>query len=88
MVTKTDDFTRTTKLGTKADFERDKEIAQKTAENVMPNIPKAYIRTKLIKGFLYYYLVKAYRLINDKGKLVMRQKVLRYYGARPPRLRR
>jgi len=83
MAAKVDDFTHTTKLGTKADFERDKEIAQKTAENVMPNIPKAYIRTKRIKGFLYYYLVKAYRI---EGKV--RQKVLRYYGARPPRLKR
>ena len=83
MVTKTDDLTHNTKLGTKANFERDKEIAQKTAENVMPNIPKAYIRTKRIKGFLYYYLVKAYRIEG-----AVRQKVLRYYGARPPRLRR
>ena len=80
MATKTDDFTYFTKLGTIADFKSDKELAQKTPGNVMPNIPKAYIRAKLIKGFLYYYLVKAYRI---DGKV--RQKVLRYYGVRPPR---
>ena len=83
MAIKTDDYSHFTKLGTMADFKRDKELAQKTPENVMPNIPKAYIRTKRVKGFLYYYLVKAYRI---DGKV--RQKVLRYYGMRPPRSQR
>ena len=80
MTSKTDDFTHFTKLGTMADFKRDKELAPKTPENVMPNVPRAYIRTKRVRGFLYYYLVKAYRI---DGKI--RQKVLRYYGVRPPR---
>jgi len=72
--------TRELKVGTTLPWDRDREIAQKTSENVMPNIPGAYIREKRRGKLVYYYLVKTYR--TPEG---LKQKTLRYYGVRPPR---
>jgi len=67
-------------LGTTSPWERDKEIAQNTPKNVMPNIPGAFIRQKKVGLLVYYQLVKSYR----RGEKI-KQKVLRHYGLRPPR---
>lgn len=74
--------TDTAKLGINLALEKDKEIANKTAKNLMPKIDGAYIRYKKINGKFYYYLVKTYW---DNGKRF--QKVLRYYGVNCPRKR-
>lgn len=63
-------------------FAQDREIAQNTPENVMPNIPGAYIRWKKVRGRPYAYLVKTYWI---NGKRV--QETLRYYGTKAPRKR-
>ena len=63
-------------------YDQDRELAQNTPENVMPNIPGAYIRWKKVRGRPYAYLVKTY-YIDGKRK----QKTLRYYGTKAPRKR-
>ncbi len=73
-------FKNTSNLGTRLRWQKDKEIAQKTPGNIVPNILGAFIRTKKIGNLVYYYLVKSYFL---SGRI--QQKVLRYYGVRPPR---
>lgn len=70
------------KVGTTSRIERDRELAQNTPENVMPNIPGAYILWKKVRGRPYAYLVKTY-YIDGKRK----QKTLRYYGTKAPRRR-
>ena len=75
--------TDTAKLGMSVALARDREIAQNTPKNIMPNIEGASIRHKKIGGLVYYYLVKHYW---HEGK--SHQKVLRYFGLRPPRAAR
>ena len=59
---------------------RDKELAQKAPENVMPTIQGAFLRAKKVRGRYYYQLAKSYR----QGEEIY-QVVLRYYGIRAPR---
>ena len=70
------------KVGTTLPWERDREIAQKVPKNVVPNIRGAIVRTKKRRGLVTYQLVKSYRT----GEKIV-QKVLVYYGVRPPRRR-
>jgi len=71
------------KLGTKANFQQDREIAQNTPENQVPKISGAYFRTKKFGSRFYYYLVKSY---YENGKII--QRCLRYYGKTRPRAAR
>ena len=59
---------------------RDREIAQKAPINVMPKIPGAFVKRKIVKGRVYYSLVKSYR----QGAEIY-QVTLKYYGTSLPR---
>ena len=70
------------KVPTTLRIEQDREIARNTPENVVANIPGAWIRWHKKRGRPYAYLVKTY-YIDGKRK----QKTLRYYGTKAPRKR-
>ena len=70
------------KLGITSRLEQDRETAQNTPENVMPNIPGVFVSWKTIKNRPYAYLMKTYR-IGD----ITRTFTLRYYGTKAPRKR-
>jgi hypothetical protein len=72
--------TKAPKLGINLEVERDRELARKVPENVMPRIPGGYMRWKKQGIRFYYSYVKTYWW---QGKRL--QKVLRYYGTKPPR---
>jgi len=62
------------KLGTKANFEYNKAIAQKAPKGVVPKIRGAYVREKKIGRFHYKYLVKSYRI----GHKIQQKVLIRY----------
>ncbi len=72
--------TDTVKVGFSLALERDRKIAKKTPLNIAPNIPGSRVRYKKRGLHFYYYLVKTYWW-NGWAH----EKVLRYYGTKPPR---
>lgn len=68
------------KMGFMAALEKDREMARNTPKNITPNIPGTRVRYKKRGIRVYYYLVKTYW---HDGR--PHEKVLVYYGTKPPR---
>jgi len=74
--------TYVSEMGFSAALALDRETARKAPANITPTLQGARIRYKKRGIRVYYYLVKTYW---HQGRA--HEKVLRYYGLRPPRAR-